>query len=345
MKVTKVAERLGIDIGKNVFYLFGVDAQGTPVLRKKLRRGALLEFLAQQPSCLIGMEACGSAHYWAREIRELGHEVRLMAGQFVKPYVKGNKNDYNDAEGICEAVGRSTMRFVAIKTVEQQDVQGFHRMRQAAIKARTALVNQMRGLLAEYGIVFATGVAQARRRVPEILEDAENGLTDRFRRWLNGLYEQLREWDRCIDEYDREIDVLFRADERCGRIAEIPGLGPVGATALVGAYGDARQFESARQFSAALGLVPRQHTTGGKPRLLGISKRGDRYIRTLLIHGARSVVCRAMNKTDARSRWIQRLVTERGKNRAAVALANKNARIIWAMLTRGQAYRPAAPAT
>lgn len=341
MKVTKVVERLGIDLGKNVFYLFGVDSQGEPVQRKKLRRSELLEFLARQSPCLIGMEACGGAHHWAREISKLGHDVRLMGGQFVKPYVKGNKNDYNDAEGICEAVSRPTMRFVAIKTIEQQDVQGLHRMRQSAIKARTALVNQMRGLLAEYGIVFSTSTAQARRRVPEILEDGENGLTDRFRRWLSELYEQLREWDRRISKYDREVNVLFRADKRCGRIAAVEGMGPVGATALVSAYGDGRQFDSARQFSAALGLVPKQHGTGGKTRLLGISKRGDRYIRSLMIHGARSVVYRAMKKSDARSRWVQRLVAERGSNRAAVALANKNARIIWALLTREEAYRPA----
>ena len=341
MKSSKVVGRLGIDLGKNVFHLFGVDHQGQPVLRKKLRRTELLTMLGKLPVCLIGMEACGGAHYWAREIARLGHEVRLMAGQFVKPYVKSNKNDYNDAEGICEAVGRPTMRFVAVKTVEQQDIQALHRMREGAIKARTALINQLRGLLAEYGIVFSAGTAQARRRVPEILEDAENGLTDQFRRWLNELYGQLLEWDRRIEGYDREVDRLFRADERCGRIAAVEGVGRLGATALVGAYGNARQFDGARQFSAALGLVPRQDTTGGKPRLLGISKRGDRYIRALLIHGARSVVYRAMKKADMRSRWIQRLVIERGKNRAAVALANKNARIIWALLTRDEVYRPA----
>ena len=341
MKGTKGIARLGIDLGKNVFYVFGVDIQGQPVQRKKLRRGELLEFLARLPPCLIGMEACGGAHHWAREVSKLGHDVRLMAGQFVKPYVKGNKNDYNDAEGICEAVSRPTMRFVAIKTVAQQDVQGLHRMRQSAIKARTALVNQMRGLLAEYGLVFGTSTAQVRRRVPEILEDGENGLTDRFRRWLNDLYEQLQAWDRRIGAYDREVKELFRSDERCGRIAAVEGIGPVVATALVSAYGNGRQFASARQFAAALGLVPRQYSTGGKSRLLGISKCGDRYIRSLMIHGARAVVYRAAKKTDARSRWIQRRVAERGKNRAAVALANKNARIIWALLTREEAYLPA----
>jgi transposase len=344
MKTSKNAVRLGIDLGKNTFHVFGVDERGEQVVKRKLRRGQLLGFLANLPPTRIGMEACSGAHHWAREIEPLGHEVRLMAVQFVKPYVKGNKNDYNDAEAICEAVSRPGMRFVTVKSVEQQDMQALHRIRQGAVRARTALGNQIRGLLAEYGIVVAQQLGQLRRAIPQILEDAENGLTDFFRALLAQQYEQLVEWDRRIEGYDHQIESLFRSHEACGRIAAVEGVGAVGATALVAAFGDARQFASGRQFAAALGLVPRQHSTGGKSRLLGISKRGDRYIRTLLVHGARAVVqaVLAKDKTDARSLWIKRLVADRGKNRATVALANKNARIIWALLTRGETYRVAA---
>jgi transposase len=345
METIKKVVRLGIDLGKNWFCLFGVDEGGNRRVRKRLARKQLLAYLANMEPCLIGLEASGGSHNWAREITKLGHEVRLMSPQFVKPYVKSNKNDYNDAEAICEAVDRPGMRFVTIKTVEQQDVQALHRIRQSLIKARTAQANQIRGLLGEYGIVIPQGIASVRRRIPEVLEDAENGLTDRFRGWLCELYEQLRMFDERIADCNREILQLFRADEACQRIGAVEGMGPQTATAVVSAFGQAREFENGRQLSASLGLVPRQRTTGGKPRLLGISKRGDRHIRTLLIHGARSVVRRAESKTDTRSLWIQRLVTERGKNRAAVALANKNARIIWALLARGDVYRPAASGT
>ena len=342
MEAIKKMVRLGIDLGKNAFCLFGVDEAGNRLVKKTLQRKQLLPYLANIDPCLIGLEACGGSHYWARELTKFGHEVRVMSPQFVKPYVKSNKNDYNDAEAICEAVSRPAMRFVTIKTVEQQDVQSLHRIRQSLIKARTAQANQIRGLLGEYGIVIPQGIACVRRRVPEVLEDAQNQLTDRFRGWLCEQYEQLRMLDERIADYSREILQLFRADEACQRIGAVEGIGPQTATALVSAFGRAQEFANGRQFSASLGLVPKQHTTGGKPRLLGISKRGDRYIRTLLIHGARSVVRRAAGKSDARSRWIQRLVAERGKNRAAVALANKNARIIWALLSRGDVYRPAA---
>lgn len=344
MNDSKTVRRLGIDLGKNNFHLWGVDEAEQVVMRKKLKRGRFLQELAQLPPCLVGMEACGGAHHWAREIGKLGHEVRLMAPQFVKPYVKSNKNDYNDAEGICEAVGRPNMRFVAIKSVEQQNLLAVHRIRQAAVKARTAKVNQIRGLLAEYGIVLAKGVGHVRRTLPTILEDAENRLPDLFRELLGELYEQLRGQDECIKGYDHRINALFRSQEQCRRIEAVEGVGPLGATAVVATFGDGRQFDNGRQFSAALGLVPGQHSTGGEPRLLGISKRGDRYIRTLLVHGARAVVNTVLskNKDDARSRWIKRIAVERGKNRAAVALANKNARIIWALLSRGETYKVAA---
>jgi transposase len=341
MKTSKKVVRMGIDLGKNRFHLFGVDASGTQVLKRVLSRKQLLPYLANLAPCLIGLEACGGSHYWAREIGKLGHEVRLISPQFVKPYVKSNKNDYNDAEGICEAVSRPGMRFVEVKDVEQQDVQALHRMRSFAIKTRTGLVNQIRGLLGEYGIVLGQGISQVRRRVPEILEDGENGLTDRFRSWLANVYEELHQQDAQIALYDREIQTIYQQDEACQRLGQIEGVGPQGATALVAAYGQARDFKNGREFSASLGLVPGQHSTGGKSVLLGISKRGDRYLRTLLIHGARSAVRAAEGKTDQRSCWIQRLVATRGKNKAAVAVANKNARIIWALLSRGECYQPA----
>lgn len=341
MKISKKVVRMGIDLGKNTFHLFGVEESGSTVLKKKLRRKQVLEYFANLPSCLVGMEACGGSHCWAREIAALGHEVKLMSPQFVKPYVKGNKNDYNDAEGICEAVGRPNMRFVTLKSIEQQDLQGLHRIRQSVVKQRTALANQMRGLLGEYGIVVAKGISQVRTRIPGILEDGENGLTDRFRGWLAELLEAYRALDERIKLYDKEIQREHAANEVCQRISAVEGIGPQSATAIVAAYGDCKQFSDGRQFSASIGLVPRQHSTGGKPMLLGISKRGDKYIRMLLIHGARSVITWIEGKDDRRSRWLQSLVARRGKNKAAVALANKNARIIWALLSRGECYRAA----
>jgi transposase len=330
---------LGIDLAKNIFHLYGVDERGEVILKKRLRRKQLLAFVANLERCLIGLEACGGSHYWARQMGKLGHAVRLMSPQFVKAYVKGNKNDYNDAEGICEAVSRPTMRFVPLKTLEQQDIQALHR--QSFVKTRTALVNQIRGLLGEYGIVVAQGINAVRIKVPEILEDAENGLTDRFRRWLSAQYEYLRRVDEQVKHYEKEIEQQFRESEACRRIGAVEGIGPMGATAIVAAYGRAREYKNGRQFAASLGWVPRQHSTGGHPVLLGISKRGDRYIRSLLIHGARAVVRRVEKKADPRSRWIPRLVIKRGRNKAAVALANKNARIIWALLSRQEAYRAA----
>jgi transposase len=329
-----------MDVGKNTFHLVGVDEAGLPVVKKKLRRKQVLAWFANLPVCQVAMEACGGSHYWAREIGQLGHEVKLISPQFVKPYVKGNKNDYNDAEGICEAAGRANMRFVAVKTVEQQDIQGLHRMRQSVVKQRTALANQMRGLLGEYGIVVGYGISQVRRRIPEVLEEGENELTDRFRGWLAELLEAFHVLDERIQQYDRDIEQEFASNEACRRLGAIEGIGPKIATAVIATYGNGKQFRNGRDFAASLGLVPRQHTTGDRPVLLGISKRGDKYLRTLLIHGARSAIRWMEGKDDRRSRWLQSLVARRGKNKAAVALANKNARIIWALLARGECYQP-----
>ena len=339
MNRSKKVIRMGIDVGKKTFHLFGVDEAGLAAVKKKLRGKQVLAYFANLPPCLVAMEACGGSHFWAREIGKLGHEVKLISPQFVKPYVKGNKNDYNDAEGICEAVGRPNMRFVTVKTVEQQDIQGLHRIRQSVVKQRTALANQMRGMLGEYGIVVGYGISQVRRRIPEILEDGENGLTDRFRDWLAELLEAFYVLDERIKKYDEAIQQEYAANEACQRLGAIEGIGPRIATAVIATYGDGKQFRNGRHFSASIGLAPRQHTTGDKLVLLGISKRGDRYIRTLLIHGARSLIRWIEGKDDRGSRWLQALVARRGKNKAAVALANKNARIIWALLTQGECYR------
>jgi transposase len=333
-------KRIGIDLAKQVFQVHGVDGQEKPVLRKQLRRTQMLGFFQKLPPCLIGMEACGSAHYWARELQKLGHTVKLMAPQFVKPYVKSNKNDANDAEAICEAVARPTMRFVAVKTLAQQDIQAVHRIRSELIQQRTAKVNQIRGLLAEYGIVVGRRVEVLRNALPELLEDAENSLTADFRVLLDGLKQDLITLDERVDELDKTIKALASSNADAKRLQQIPGIGPITATALVCAIGDGKQFKRGRDMAAWLGLTPRQHSSGGKDRLLGISKRGDAYVRTLLIHGARAVLKVAGNKDDPRSRWLQNICSRRNKNIAAVALANKNARIVWALLTQKTDFLP-----
>jgi transposase len=338
MKVTTV----GIDVAKNIFQLHGVDADGKVAVQKRVTRAKLRETIAQLPPCLIGMEACGSAQYWAREFQRLGHMVKLISPQFVRPYVKGNKNDSRDAEAICEAVSRPHMRFVPLKTVESQDIQAIHRLRSRLIKERTALVNQIRGLLAERGIVIAQGITRLRNQLPVIVEDETNELTPLSREVLRELYEELVALDERVTRADAMVHRVFTQSTACQKLAQVEGIGPVVATALVAAVGNAQEFANGRHLAAWLGLVPRQSSTGGKERLLGISKRGDRYLRTLLIHGARATVHHARQKTDARSRWIVSLEQRRGKNIATVAIANKNARIAWALLTSNAEYRKAA---
>lgn len=329
---------IGLDIAKNVFQLHGVDGNGKTVLRKQLKRDKLLEYFANIMPCRIGLEACSGAHYWARELIKMGHDPRLISPQFVKPYLKGNKNDANDAEAICEAVGRPNMRFVPIKSIEQQDIQMLHRIRSGLVKDRTALSNRIRGLWAEYGIIVPIGIAKLRQQLPDILEDAENNLTMAARVIFADLQRQLVEMDTKVDTYSDKIQAVHRASEVSQRLAEVPGIGPITATALLAALGDGKAFASARQVAAWLGLVPRQDSSGGKPKLLGISKRGDIYLRTLMIHGGRSVVNASTKKDDAQSRWINELVKRRNVNIAAVAVANKNARIVWALLTRSTQY-------
>lgn len=336
---------LGVDLAKNVFELYGIDARGNRVLSKRVSRKKLLATVAQLPACVVVMEACGGAHYWAREFEKLGHEVKLLQARDVRPYRQGNKDDRHDAPALAEAGTRSHLRAVSVNSAEQQDVQSLHRVHELLVKQRTALANQLRGLLAEYGIVLAQGIGVLRRRLAEVLEDADNGLTAGFRETVAEMGERLRDLDERVTHYKRRIKEAAHADARCRRLLELGGLGPMSSSALVGAVGDARQFANARAMSACLGVVPAHTGTGGKTHLLGLPKtRGNRYVRTLLIHGARSVVRHAAGKTDARSRWINALVARRGKNVAAVAVANKNVRIAWALLSRGQDYRPPAQA-
>ena len=330
--------RVGLDLAKYVFEVHAVDARGKVVLRKRLRRDAVSNFFANVPPCLIGMEASNGAHYWARILCGLGHEVRLISPQFVTPYVKSNKNDQNDAEAICEAVGRPTMRFVAMKSVEQLSVQAVHRIRSRLIKGRTQLVNQVRGILAEQGIVIARNIAKLRQSLSDIAGSNDNGLSDLVRALLLELQQELTELDHRIVAYDRRIRELYHSSEVCQRLGKVEGIGPLSATALMAAIGDRQCFKNGRQFAAWLGLVPKQRSSGGRARLFGISKRGDRYLRTLLIHGARAVLGRARGKKDPRSLWLGKLRERRHANIAAVALANKNARIAWALLSGDAAY-------
>jgi len=335
---------VGLDLAKNVFHAILCNRHGKEEKRKKLSRGKLVAYFANLPPCLIAMEACGGAHHWARRFEELGHEVRLISPQHVKAYVRGNKNDYNDARAIAEAVRVADMRFVAVKTVEQQDVQALHRLREGRVGERTALCNQVRGLLAEYGIVLPQGVSAVRKRLPELLEEADNGLSDFFRPLLADCYQQLQEIDAHIDFYTREVKEHARQNEAVKRLQTVPGFGPIVASVFHAFVGNGQAFGKGRDVSAALGLVPKQHSSGGKNVLLGISKRGDRYLRSLLVHGARSVVRQAQRKDDRLSRWINQLKAKRGANKAAVALANKMARIGWAILSRDSVYRASAPA-
>jgi transposase len=329
---------IGLDLAKNVIQLHAVNQHGRTVAKKALKRDQVLPFLANVTPCLIGMEACSSSHYWARKLQTLGHTVRLMAPQFVKPYVKTNKNDAADAEAICEAVGRPNMRFVPIKNIEQQAVLSLHRARQGFVKARTAQANQIRGMLVEYGITLPQGICHVVQRLPGILANQEAELPATFLQLLQRLGEHLRELDRQVVELEQQIQRWHRENEASRKLAAIPGIGPITASALIASIGDVRAFKNGRQLAAWLGLVPRQHSSGGKPTLLGISKRGDSYLRMLLIHGARAVLRVAERKANHAGSWLAKLMARRHHNVAAVALANKNIRIIWALLAHDRKF-------
>jgi transposase len=333
------ATTIGIDLAKNVFQVHAVNEYGKTVLKRQLKRDQMAEFFANLPAALIGMEACSGAHYWARKLTGMGHDVRLMAPQFVKPYLKTNKNDAADAEAICEAVARPNMRFVPIKNIEQQAVLSLHRVRQGFISARTAQANQIRGLLSEYGIIIPQGISNITKLVPDLLEDASNELPGMFRLLIDRLMDHFKELYRQVAEIDVQIKAWHRQSELSCKLEKIPGVGPVTATALVATIGDAKNFDNGRQVAAWLGLVPRQHSSGGKSNLLGISKRGDSYLRMLLIHCARAVIFAAKRK-GVQEGWVHELVKRRNHNVAAVALANKIARTVWALWAHDREFRP-----
>ncbi len=334
---------IGIDLAKNSVHVYGVDAQGRRCVGQKMRPDKARALLSTLTPCVVGMEACGRAHQWGRKVQALGHEARLMAPQFVKAYVKSNKNDRADAEAICEAVQRPNMRFVGIKSEARQAQQSMHRVRSRAVANRTAHVNEIRGLLSEYGIEIPQGRRQVRPAVAQVLGDggmAEIDLPPLFLEVLADLYDELVHLEARVERYDSMIESIARSDEQARLLMTIPGVGPMTATALLASIGEAGVFRNGRECAAWLGLVPRQHSTGGKDRLLGISKRGDRYVRCLLIHGARAVVRQrtCKERTDARSQWLQRLLERRHRNVATVALANRMARTAWAVLASGKPY-------
>ena len=327
---------IGIDIAKQVFHLHAVNKRGECVFQKKVSRNKVLGTLSVVPRCIIAMEACGSSNYWGRKLTEMGFEVKLIPAQYVKPYLKSNKNDSEDAAAIAEACSRPHMRFVPVKSVEQQDIQSIHRIRQRIVRARVALTNEVRGLLAEYGIILPQGIAHVRKTLAKIIDS--NQLSFEFRNCLRELGDELAELSTRIERFDAKIKRIAKSYSACVKLQQIDGIGPVTATALIAAIGDGTQFKNGRQCAAWLGLVPKQHSTGGKPRLGKMSKRGNTELRALLIQGAKNVVRYANGKTDRRSIWVQNLKQRKGNNKTAVAIANKNARIVWAIITKEQEF-------
>ena len=334
-------ETLGIDIAKTVFQLHGVNRSGRLILKRRMMRDQLLQVIAQTEPCTIAIEACTGAFYWQRKFEEHGHKVKIISPQYVKPFVRRQKTDGNDAEAICTAARQAHMRFVPKKSIEQQDIQALHRARQRMVNHRTAVVSQIRGLLLDRGIAFPKSITRARRMIPEILTDEENELTALAREAIGELHDLFRDLDLRIASFDKKIERVFRASEDCQRIARIKGVGPKTATAVIAAIGDGTEFKNGRHLAAWVGLVPRQHSSGQRTVLLGISKRGSQHLRSLLVHGARSVVRTAAGKADPFNTWVNQLHRRRGFNRATVVVANKNARIIWAVLRSGEAYRAA----
>lgn len=332
----------GIDIGKTVFHLVGLSKEGHIVTKKRFSRKQLVTFTVNLPNCLMGIEACSGAHFLARILLKQGHDVKLMPAEYVRPFVKSNKNDYVDAEAIAEAVQRPTMRFVPVKNETQLDLQSLHRVRDRWIGRKTAVINQLRGFLLEHGITIAAGPAHLKRQLPSILEDAENLLSPRMRTLLLELRDEWAKLEEQIDTANREFAEVAKTDDGCRRLLTVPGIGPLTATALVAAIGNGGAFHKSRDLAAWLGLVPRQHSTGGRTRLLGISKRGDPYLRRLFVHGGRAVVSRVKRDVHQFGNWLDRLEARSPRNVVIVAMANKIVRIAWAVLTTGQTYRASA---
>jgi transposase len=330
---------VGIDLGKTTFHLVALDDNGKVLLKRKFTQKQLITFTANMQTSLIGMEACGGAHFLGRALRAQGHEVKLIPAQFVKPFVKSNKNDFIDAEAIAEAVDRQNMRCVPIKTDDQLDLQALHRVRDRLIARRTSVINQLRAFLLERGLVFAKSPAKLRERMPEILENADEDLTPRMRNLLAMLWNEWKDLELQIEEMNDEVERIASSDAACLRLRQIPGIGPLVATAIVAAIGNGAAFHKGREFAAWLGIVPRQYSTGGKARLYGISKRGNNYLRKILIHGARAVVLRSKRDRIVIGGWMTALEARAPRNVLIVATANKLARIAWAVLSSGQDYR------
>ena len=331
---------IGIDLGKTVFHLVGVNARGEVVVRKKCSRTQLLRFTSNVPECLIGMEACAGSHFLGRALREQGHDVRLMPAQYVKPYVKTNKNDFIDAEACAEAVPRPTMRFVPIKTDDQLDLQSLHRVRERWVVRRTAVINQIRVMLLERGITVRKGRRHIEESLPGILEDPDNKLSGALRVMLHELRLEMQYLHRQVGECDKLIVRIAGELEDCNRLVAIPGIGPIIATATIAAIGNGAAFKKGRGFSAWLGVVPGEHSTGGKQKLTGTSRRGNKYLRKLFLQGAHAVLQCRTKQDPVLSAWLERLATRKRPQVAAVALANKMARMAWAVLSKGEAYRP-----
>ena len=331
---------LGIDLGKNWFHLTGIDNRGKAILRKRVNRQQLAELAATLPRCIVAMESCPGSQFWGRRFDDQGHDIRIIPAQFVKPFLKSNKNDFNDALAIAEAASRPGMRCVPLKAAEQLELQAIHRVRDRLITERTAIVNQMRALLLENGIVIPVGRKIFAGRLPDILEDAENGLTIRLRALLDRLRRRWRALDEEIEEVTGLLTDYARKSELCQRACTVPGVGPIVSTAMVAAVGNAQAFRRGRDMAAWLGLVPKQFTTGGKPRLGPISKRGNRHLRMLLIQGANALLLHMKRDQSAMGEWLRRLEARSHRHVAIVALANKIVRICWKVLTSGQNYRP-----
>jgi transposase len=329
---------IGIDVGKIWYHVVAFDERGAIAARRRFNRGQLLKFMERTSPSLVGMEACCGSHHLARDLIALGHDARLMAAKFVRPFLKGNKNDYLDAEAIAEAVQRPTMRFVPVKTGDQLDLQAIHRVRSGLMRRRTGLINQVRSFLQDRGINAPAGPTRLARALPDYLDGDEPRLSGAVKKLLRMLREQWRALDAEVAELEEELHQIARVDAACSRLATIPGIGLITATAIVAAIGDGRTFRTGRDFAAWLGLVPRQHSTGGRSTLLGISKRGNSYIRTLLIHGSRCMLRFVTEARSATGAWAAKLAARTHPNVAAVALANKQARIAWAVLTQNRAY-------
>src|SRR5271154_6334309 len=333
---------VGIDLGKTTFHLVALGDNGKVLLKKKFSQKQLIAFTANMQTSLIGMEACSGSHFLGRALREQGHDVKLIPAQFVKPFVKSNKNDFIDAEAIAEAVERENMRFVPIKTDDQLDLQAIHRVGDRLISRRTAVINQLRAFLLERGMVFAQKPAKLKAAMADILENAEADLTPQMRNLIDMLWGEWKVVEQQIEELNDELERISASDAGCTRIRQIPGIGPVVATAIVAAIGNGAAFRKGREFAAWLGIVPRQYSTGGKAKLLGISKRGNVYLRKILIHGARAAVLRRKRDKAPIGAWLDLLDARAHKNIVIVAMANKLARIAWAVLSSGNEYRPAA---